>query len=55
MKATTEVEVIPVWFIQKWTKENCDKGSALSFFIETMLKDWKIEEKQNERINVDVN
>ena len=55
MKATTEVEVIPVWFIQKWTKENCDKGSALSFFIETMLKDWKIEEKQNDRINVNVN
>ena len=49
MKATTEVEVIPIWFIKKWAKENCEEGSALSFFIEAMLKDWKIEEKQNEQ------
>ncbi len=49
MKANCEVEVIPIWFVKKWVKENCDEGSALSIFIETMLKDWKIEEKQNER------
>lgn len=51
MKATTEVEVIPIWFIKKWTKENCKEGSALSVFIEAMLKDWKIweiEEKHND-------
>ena len=48
MKTTTEDDVIPVWFIKKWAKENCEEGSALSFFIETMLKDWKIEEKQND-------
>ena len=48
MKATTEVEVVPVWFINKWKKENSEEGSVLSIFIEQMLKDWKIEEKQNE-------
>lgn len=48
MKATIEVDVIPIWFIKKWAKENCDEGSALAFFIETMFKDWEIEEKQND-------
>ncbi len=49
MKAMTEVDVVPIWFIKKWTKENCDEGSSLSLFIETMLKDWKIEEIQNDK------
>ena len=49
MKATTEVEVIPIWFIEKWTKENCHDNSALAFWIEKLLKEWwKLEEKENE-------
>ena len=48
MKATTEVEVIPIWFIEKWKKENCHDNSALAYWIEKLLKVWKIEEKQNE-------
>ena len=44
-------EVIPVWFIEKWTKENADSGSALDHFIKALIKDWKLEEirmRQNE-------
>ena len=49
MKATTEVEVIPIWFIEKWTKENCHDNSALAFWIEKLLKEWwKLEEKEDE-------
>lgn len=48
MKATTEVEVIPIWFIKKWKKENCQDNSPLEFWIEQLLKEWKLEEKQNE-------
>lgn len=48
MITTTEVEVIPIWFIKKWTKENCEEGSPLSFYIKAMLKDWEIEEKRND-------
>ena len=37
-------EVVPLWFIEKWRKENAVDGSALSFWIEAMIKDWKMEE-----------
>lgn len=37
-------EVIPVWFIEKWKKENAKSGSPLEFFIERLIKDWNIEE-----------
>ncbi len=46
-------EVIPVWFIEKWEKENAESGSALEYFINQLMKDWRVEEKrinkQNER------
>ncbi len=48
MRATIDVEVIPIWFIEKWKKENCENNSALEFWIEKLLKEWKLEEKQNE-------
>ena len=48
MKALINTEVIPVWFIEKWKKENAQEGSALDFWINTMLKEWKLEEiRQN--------
>ena len=37
-------EVIPVWFIEKWKKENAENGSALDCFLERLIKDWRCEE-----------
>lgn len=37
-------EIIPVWFIEKWKKENAQKGSALDFFVEDLIKQWHIYE-----------
>ena len=25
MKSVLEVEVVPIWFIKKWAKENCEE------------------------------
>ena len=44
MVANVLTEVIPVWFIKKWVKENAEVGSALDTYIKTMLKDWEVEE-----------
>lgn len=37
-------DVIPVWYIEKWKKENAEEGSALDHFLEQLIKDWHIEE-----------
>ena len=37
-------EIIPIWFIERWKKENAESGSALDMFIEQMIKDWQLEE-----------
>jgi hypothetical protein len=37
-------EIIPIWFIERWKKENADAGSALDVFIERMIRDWQLEE-----------
>ena len=48
MKALIETEVIPVWFIEKWLKENAEPNSALDVFVRQMQKEWKLEEiRQN--------
>ena len=44
MIAQVPTEVIPVWFIEKWGKENAETGSALDHFLKTMIKDWYVEE-----------
>lgn len=44
MIAQVGTEVVPVWFIEKWRKENAEEGSALDFWIKQMLKEWKLEE-----------
>lgn len=44
MIAQIPSEVIPIWFIEKWTKENAESGSALDYFIKTMLHEWRVEE-----------
>jgi len=49
-------EVIPVWFIKKWKKENAESGSPLEFFLERLIKDWNLEEVRIkvERKNLEV-
>ena len=37
-------EVIPVWYIEKWKKENAEDCSALDYFIKQLIKDWHVEE-----------
>lgn len=37
-------KVIPIWFIDRWKKENAEVGSTLDVFIERMIKDWELEE-----------
>ena len=48
MKATVDIEVVPIWFIEKWCKENAEQNSALDFFIKQMIKEWKCEELKGE-------
>lgn len=43
-------EVIPLWFIEKWTKENAELNSALDALIKAMIREWEVEEaRQNAR------
>lgn len=49
MIAQIPTEVIPIWFIEKWCKENAESGSALDHFLKTMIKDWRVEEIQQKR------
>lgn len=37
-------KIIPIWFVEKWKKENAEPGSPLDVFIERMMKDWEQEE-----------
>ena len=54
-------EVIPVWFIEKWKKENAESGSPLAFFLERLIKYWTLEEvrikveRKNLEISVEKN
>lgn len=37
-------KIIPIWFVEKWKKENAEPGSPLDVFIERLMKDWELEE-----------
>ena len=41
-------EVIPVWFIEKWSKENAESGSALDHYLKTMIKEWHLEQSRGD-------
>jgi len=41
MIANVPNEVIPVWFIEKWMRENCQDGSILGYWMNRLLQDWK--------------
>ena len=47
MLVQVPTEVIPVWFIKEWVKDNAEYGSALDTFIKTMLHDWELEEHRH--------
>lgn len=51
MIAQVPTEVIPVWYIEKWAKENAEPGSPLDHFIKTMVNDWRVEERVEEIIS----
>ena len=44
MVVNIPTNVIPLWFIEKWTRENAEVGSALDVFVKAMIKDWSAEE-----------
>lgn len=44
-------QIIPIWFIDKWVKENAEKNSALDIFIKKMIKDWELEEIRQSKYN----
>ena len=37
-------KIIPIWFIERWAKENAEPNSALDVFIKEMIKAWNLEE-----------
>lgn len=44
VKAPTKV--IPIWYIEKWTKENAELDSPLWIFIDRLLKEWELDESK---------
>ena len=42
-------KIIPIWFIEKWKKENAEPSSALDVFIEKLIKDWELEESRQSK------
>lgn len=51
MIVAVPTKVIPVWFIEKWKKENAKPGSALDLFINQMIKEWEVEEIEIKKEN----
>lgn len=53
MRIDVPTEIIPLWFIEKWTKENAEPNSALDAFIKAMIHDWEVEEaRQNAKYTI---
>ena len=44
MIVNVPTKIIPIWFIEQWKKENAEPESPLDFFIDQLIKDWKLEE-----------
>ena len=44
MVVPIQTEIIPIWYIEKWKKENAENNSALDHFINQLIKDWRVEE-----------
>jgi hypothetical protein len=41
-------EIIPIWYIEKWERENSEPNSPLDHFLKQMINDWNVEEKRME-------
>ena len=37
-------KIVPIWFIERWARENTEPDSTLDVFIKRMLKDLELEE-----------
>lgn len=37
-------KIVPIWFVERWVKENTEPNSPLDLFIKRMLEDWEREE-----------
>ena len=46
MTVDVPTKIIPIWFIEKWKKENAEPDSALDVFIDRMINDWEMEENR---------
>lgn len=51
MTVNVPTKIIPIWFIERWKKEDVESGSALDNFIERMIKDWELEEIRQSKIH----
>ena len=53
MRIDVPTEIIPLWFVEKWTKENAEPNSALDALIKAMIHDWEVEEaRQNAKYTI---
>lgn len=53
MRVDVPTEIIPLWFIEKWTKENAEPNSALDTFVKAMIHEWEVEEvRQNGKYKI---
>ena len=51
MIVNVPTKIIPVWFIERWAKENAEPDSPLDMFIKQMLKDWELEEIRQSKLS----
>ena len=48
MTVLVPTEVIPIWYIEKWKKENACEESPLYYFLDKLVEDYRIEEKEKD-------
>ena len=51
MVVAVPTEIIPIWFIERWKKENAEPGSALDVYLTQMIKYWKLEEIRQSKLS----
>ena len=51
MIVAVPTEIIPVWFIERWKKENAESGSALDVYLTRMIKEWRLEEIRHSKLS----
>ena len=51
MIVNVPTEIIPIWFIERWKKENAKPSSALDAYLKQMIRDWKLEEVRQSKLS----